>query len=48
MQPMPHLKKAELIAEVATSSASYGLGDKKAAYGRNGVKEYVVWQMFEN
>lgn len=38
----------ELIAEVAASSASYDLGDKKKAYRRNGVKEYIVWQMFEN
>jgi Uma2 family endonuclease len=38
----------ELIAEVAASSASYDLGDKKRAYRRNGVKEYIVWQMFEN
>ncbi|MEO0536208.1 MAG: Uma2 family endonuclease [Cyanobacteria bacterium P01_A01_bin.123] len=38
----------ELIAEVAASSASYDLGDKKKAYRRNGVHEYIVWQMFEN
>jgi Uma2 family endonuclease len=38
----------ELIAEVAASSASYDLGDKKKAYRRNGVREYIVWQMFEN
>lgn len=38
----------ELIAEVAASRASYDLGDKKKAYRRNGVKEYIVWQMFEN
>ncbi|NEQ21220.1 MAG: Uma2 family endonuclease [Microcoleus sp. SIO2G3] len=38
----------ELIAEVAASSAAYDLGDKKKAYRRNGVKEYIVWQMFEN
>ena len=38
----------ELIAEIAASSASYDLGDKKKAYRRNGVKEYLVWQMFEN
>jgi Uma2 family endonuclease len=38
----------ELIAEVAASSASYDLGDKKTAYRRNGVREYIVWQMFEN
>lgn len=38
----------ELIAEVAASSASYDLGDKKVAYLRNGVQEYVVWQRYEN
>jgi Uma2 family endonuclease len=38
----------ELIAEVAASSASYDLGDKKKVYRRNGVREYLVWQMFEN
>lgn len=38
----------ELIAEVAASTASYDLGDKKDAYRRNGVQEYIVWQMFEN
>lgn len=38
----------ELIVEVAASSASYDLGDKKAAYLRNGVQEYIVWQMYEN
>jgi Uma2 family endonuclease len=38
----------ELIVEVAASSAAYDLGDKKKAYRRNGVQEYLVWQMFEN
>lgn len=38
----------ELIAEIAASSAAYDLGDKKKAYRRNGVKEYLVWQMYEN
>lgn len=38
----------ELIAEVAASSATYDLGDKKKAYRRNGVREYIVWQVFEN
>lgn len=38
----------ELIAEVAASTAAYDLGDKKVAYRRNGVQEYLVWQMFEN
>ncbi|MDJ0707206.1 MAG: Uma2 family endonuclease [Leptolyngbyaceae cyanobacterium MO_188.B28] len=37
----------ELVAEVAASSASIDLGDKKRAYRRNGVKEYIVWQVFD-
>ncbi len=35
----------ELVAEIAT--ASMDLGDKRRAYCRNGVKEYLVWQVFE-
>ncbi|GAB1537553.1 Uma2 family endonuclease [Scytonema sp. NUACC21] len=38
----------ELIVEVAASSASYDLKDKLNAYRRNGVQEYIVWQMYEN
>ena len=34
----------ELAVEVAASSASYDLHDKKRAYRRNGVQEYLVWQ----
>lgn len=37
----------ELVAEIAASSAAYDLYDKKQAYQRNGVKEYLVWQVFE-
>lgn len=37
----------ELIAEVAASSAGIDLGDKKRAYRRNGVQEYIVWQVFD-
>jgi len=37
----------ELVAEIAASSAAIDLGDKKRAYCRNGVKEYIVWQVFE-
>ena len=33
----------ELILEVATSASAYDLYDKKEAYRRNGVREYVVW-----
>ncbi|WP_017655448.1 Uma2 family endonuclease [Fortiea contorta] len=38
----------ELVAEVAASSAANDLYDKKKAYRRNGVKEYIVWQSLEN
>lgn len=38
----------ELIVEIAASSASYDLHDKKRVYRRNGVQEYIVWQTFEN
>ncbi|MEH2050140.1 Uma2 family endonuclease [Nostoc sp.] len=37
----------ELVAEVAASSASKDLYDKKRAYRRNGIQEYIVWQVFE-
>ena len=37
----------ELIAEIAASSAAYDLYDKKTAYLRNGVKEYIIWQVLE-
>lgn len=33
----------DLVAEVASSSASYDLHTKKSAYRRNGVGEYLVW-----
>lgn len=38
----------ELIVEIAASSASYDLNDKLNAYRRNGVQEYIVWQIYEN
>jgi len=37
----------EFIVEVAHSSAAYDLHDKKRAYRRNGVQEYLVWQIEE-
>lgn len=37
----------ELIVEVAASSASYDLHDKRRAYARNGVREYLVIQTYE-
>jgi Uma2 family endonuclease len=37
----------QLIVEIAASSASYDLHDKKEAYRRNGVQEYVVWRVLD-
>ncbi len=37
----------ELVVEIAASSAAIDLGDKKRAYRRNGVQEYIVWQVFD-
>jgi len=37
----------ELAVEVAASSATYDLHDKFRAYRRNGVREYIVWQVLE-
>nr|WP_293139301.1 Uma2 family endonuclease [Okeania sp. SIO3I5] len=37
----------ELIVEVAASSATYDLHDKLKVYQRNGVKEYLVWKVYE-
>ncbi len=37
----------ELVAEVAASSAAIDLHGKLAAYQRNGVREYVVWRVFD-
>jgi Uma2 family endonuclease len=38
----------ELVLEVAASSVSIDLGDKKTAYRRNGVKEYIVWRVLDD
>ncbi|MDJ1185293.1 Uma2 family endonuclease [Roseofilum casamattae] len=37
----------ELVIEIAASSAAIDLGDKQRAYRRNGIQEYIVWQIFE-
>ena len=37
----------ELVVEIAASSVAIDLHDKKRAYRRNGVQEYIVWQVFE-
>jgi Uma2 family endonuclease len=38
----------ELVAEIAASSASYDLHNKRHVYRRNGVQEYIVWAMYPN
>jgi Uma2 family endonuclease len=37
----------ELIVEVAASTASYDLYEKKQVYRRNGVQEYLVWRVVD-
>jgi Uma2 family endonuclease len=37
----------EFVAEIAASSATIDLGAKKKAYQRNGVQEYLVWQVYD-
>jgi Uma2 family endonuclease len=37
----------ELVVEIAASSVAIDLHDKKRAYRRNGVQEYIVWQVFD-
>ena len=37
----------QFIFEIAATSASYDLHDKKEVYRRSGVQEYVVWQVYE-
>ena len=37
----------ELIVEIAASSAAIDLHDKLRAYRRNGVQEYLVWQVLD-
>lgn len=38
----------ELIVEIAASSAAYDLHEKLKVYRRNGVQEYLVWQVYDN
>ena len=40
--------RQELVVEVAASTASIDLQDKKRAYRRNGVQEYIVWRRSDN
>ena len=36
-----------LVVEIAASSVSYDLHEKKEAYRRNGVSEYIVWRVLD-
>ena len=38
----------DLVVEIAASSAAIDLNAKRTAYQRNGVREYLVWQIYEN
>ena len=38
----------QLVVEVAASSASYDLYEKKEAYRRSGVREYVIWRVLDH
>jgi Uma2 family endonuclease len=37
----------ELMVEIAASTASYDLHEKKQVYRRNGVREYLVWRILD-
>ena len=37
----------QLVVEIAASSVSYDLHDKKEAYRRNQVREYIVWRVLD-
>lgn len=37
----------ELVVEIAASSASYDLHEKRNVYRRIGVKEYLVWRVYD-
>lgn len=38
----------ELVVEIAASRATIDLRDKKRAYRRNGLEEYIVWQVSDS
>lgn len=37
----------ELVVEIAASTVSYDSTEKKKIYRRNGVKEYIVWRVYD-
>ena len=40
-------KAPELVVEIAASSKSRDLNQKKRAYERNGIREYIVWRVYD-
>ena len=45
---LPEIEGApELVVEIAASSSAIDFHAKKQAYRRNGVKEYIVWQVLD-
>jgi Uma2 family endonuclease len=38
----------ELVVEIAASSATYDLREKRTVYRRNGVREYAIWQIYDH
>ncbi|NJL97487.1 MAG: Uma2 family endonuclease [Synechococcaceae cyanobacterium SM2_3_2] len=38
----------ELVAEIAASTVSHDLREKKQVYQRNGIQEYLVWRVLDN
>jgi Uma2 family endonuclease len=38
----------ELIVEISASTASYDMHDKFKIYRRNGVKEYIIWRVYDD
>jgi Uma2 family endonuclease len=48
LTPNGYLQGApQLVVEIAASSVSYDLHEKKQAYERNGVGEYLVWRVLD-
>ena len=37
----------EFVAEISASSVAIDVGEKRRSYRRNGIKEYLVWHVFE-
>jgi Uma2 family endonuclease len=40
--------RPELVVEIALSSASYDLHEKKTVYQRNRIPEYIVWEVMDS